>query len=382
MAARHQRETSRHLRGGVARSGVLLAVVLGVATPAAPIQWVTVGAASNPPDDEVSCKGGDPGVPCRTNLGSVPIVYRISKHEITNAEYGEFLNAVAAADPNDLFNPFMQAPPDGLPGTIVRLGSSGSYTYSVVPGFENNPVRYTSFGQAVRFANWLHNGAPVGAQDETTTEDGAYLLVGVALADVQRDPEAEYWIPSEDEWYKAAFYDPFLPRPDGSGQLGWYHDYATRSDVPPAGEVPPGSANAANLCPNATPASCLPGSSAGPDEPTDVGAYTGSPGPWGTHDQAGNLWEWTEDRAVLEGGGVVAVIHGSYFGRGTADSAAFYRSGAPLTCAGCGGIGIRVARLRARRGCGLGYEVALVLLLWRVPRRPVQQTAKLIAAAA
>ena len=41
--------------------------------------------------------------------------------------------------------------------------------------------------------------------------------------------------------------------------------------------------------------------------PTDVGAYTGTPSIWGTYDQGGNIYEWTEglagpDRRSLRGG--------------------------------------------------------------------------------
>ena len=42
----------------------------------------------------------------------------------------------------------------------------------------DRPVNYVSFWDAARFANWLHNGQPTGAQGAGTTEDGAYINVG------------------------------------------------------------------------------------------------------------------------------------------------------------------------------------------------------------
>jgi formylglycine-generating enzyme required for sulfatase activity len=43
----------------------------------------------------------------------------------------------------------------------------------VVADWADRPVNYVSWGDAARFANWLHNGQPSGAQDLTTTEEGA-----------------------------------------------------------------------------------------------------------------------------------------------------------------------------------------------------------------
>src|ERR1043166_7794532 len=94
---------------------------------------------------------------------------------------------------------------------IARAGVSGGYTYSVI-GSPNHPVTYVNWGDAVRFANWLHNGQPSGLQDATTTEDGAYTLNGALsnadLSAVSRNADASWFIPTENEWYKAAYYQP------------------------------------------------------------------------------------------------------------------------------------------------------------------------------
>jgi hypothetical protein len=54
-------------------------------------------------------------------------------------------------------------------GGITRSGSSGSFTYNAKPGREDMPVNFVSFYDALRFANWLHDGQ--GAGD---TETGTY----------------------------------------------------------------------------------------------------------------------------------------------------------------------------------------------------------------
>jgi len=155
----------------------------------------------------------------------------------------------------------------------------------------NRPVNYVSFWDACRFANWLHNGQPTGAQDPTTTEDGAYTLTAEGMADnsIARNDDANVWVPSEDEWYKAAYYK-------GGGTEAGYWYYATESDGAPTAEPPPGT-NPAYGSSNST------GDSPGAvGDLTDVGAYNANDGngefysdsAYGTFDQNGNVWEWNE----------------------------------------------------------------------------------------
>src|SRR5262249_30692306 len=138
-------------------------------------------------------------------LGAVSYRYNIGTYEVTNAQYAEFLNAVATSDPNELYRTGMGTVSDGSFGGITRSGSDGSYTYRPIAGRENMPVNYVTFYSAVRFANWMNNGQPTGAQSSGTTEGGAY-----AMADglgVTRNVAASIFLPNEDEWYKAAYYD-------------------------------------------------------------------------------------------------------------------------------------------------------------------------------
>lgn len=138
---------------------------------------------------------GNPGNPADTRYidsdhpsgaGSVAQVFNIGKTEVSNAQYVEFLNAVAGADPYGLYATNMST--DTL-GGIVRIGTSPNYLYSVKSpalggayDYANKPVVYVSPGDAMRFCNWLHNGQPHGAQLATTTEDGAYALNGAVTS--------------------------------------------------------------------------------------------------------------------------------------------------------------------------------------------------------
>ena len=137
---------------------------------------------------------------CHTNTWS-------PKYEITIAQYVEFLNAVADTDPNELYHPNM-----GFGFSITRSGSPGSYQYSADAGRATLPVSLVSFYSALRFANWLHNNKPnTGAQTNETTEDGAYTFSAIDVVG-PRNPGARAAIPTEDEWYKAAYYDSCLGR--------------------------------------------------------------------------------------------------------------------------------------------------------------------------
>jgi formylglycine-generating enzyme required for sulfatase activity len=223
------------------------------------IDWVTVG---------------DPGNACDTQaegcFGAVAYIYLISKHETTNAQYAEFLNAVAATDTYGLYHTEMGS---GY-GGITRSGSSGSYTYSVITEPEDRgdmPVNWVSFYDALRFANWLHNGQLSGAQDSTTTEDGAYTFSGATSVGA-RNAGATIFLTSEDEWYKAAYYDALSTS---------YFDYPAGSDVQTTCAMPGATANTAN-CDYVV------------YDLTNVGSYTGAASPNGSFDQGGNVMEWTE----------------------------------------------------------------------------------------
>ncbi|MCH7885555.1 MAG: SUMF1/EgtB/PvdO family nonheme iron enzyme [Planctomycetes bacterium] len=295
-------------------------LLLAGSTHAVEMEWVTVGDAGNPPDKRFA----EPG------YGNVDYLFQIGKYEVTNAQYAEFLNAVAADDPNALYNEEMAGGWHDI-GGITRTGSSGNYAYSVRPNRGRRPVNYVGWFDALRFANWMHNGQPTGPQDATTTENGAYDL---SQEDgVVRKFRARVFLPTENEWYKAAYYDK-----------GQYWSYPTQSHEKPTPEFPPG-ADMTNGSANYYSGRWV--------DPlyytTEVGAYGGKPsrGPYGTFDQGGNVWEWNETLLI---GGFRGVRGGSFHSANYLGLHAVYAYyfGPPRVSYYY--LGFRVARARERSG--------------------------------
>jgi formylglycine-generating enzyme required for sulfatase activity len=246
--------------------------------PPVVIETVTVGNPGN---------AGDPqGI--QGTFGAVDYLFAIGKYEVTAGQYTAFLNAVAATDRYALYNVNMWTKAEGC--KIERTGSPGNYTYSVAPDWANRPVNYVSWADAARFANWLHNGQPTGAQDLTTTEDGSYFINGInevsdgLLENVDREPEATWVIPTENEWYKAAYHK-------NDGVTGNFWNYPTSADNGVSYFlIDPDPGN------NAT----FSGGHVGewtigaPYYRTEVGAHENSASPYGTFDQGGNVMEFNE----------------------------------------------------------------------------------------
>ncbi len=261
---------------------VLLGATLATDAKAASISTVLVGNAGNA--GEVQPQG---------TFGSVGYDYQIGTTEVTNAQYAEFLNAKAASDPLGLYNTFMGSQ---ARGGITRSGTDGSYIYATKPNMGDKPVNYVSWYDAIRFANWLHNG-----QGSGDTETGSYTLLGGTPTpsnglSITRNSGATWVLPSENEWYKAAYHQPAAQGGDSDD----YWLYATGSNSAPTiatansvGDISNPGANVANYL-----------FGAGWNSLSDNVTTVGSAGPlsesyYGTSDQTGNLWEWNE--ALISG---------------------------------------------------------------------------------
>ncbi len=206
-----------------------------------------------------------------TGYGGVAHVYKIGKYEVTNAEYCEFLNAVAKSDTRDLYDPRMADEYGG----IDRGGNAGSFTYTVKSGMSKKPVGYVTWESCLRYINWLTNGP-----SSTETEKGTYDLKSGTIklpnhGELAKGETVTWVMPTENEWYKAAYYDP-----KKSGGAG-YWQYPGKGYTAPA----------ANINSNT---------------PNDGGSHTAALTAYGTYDQGGNQWEYNEsrfdDKVGLRGG--------------------------------------------------------------------------------
>ncbi len=277
---------------------VFVALSAGAATTRADInyQFVTVGNPGNTPDTAVMVQDGT------TGYGAVNYTYDIGKYDVTLNQYATFLNAVATSDPFGLYNPEMATIPN-IAG-ISRNGLEGGYTYSVI-GDGQRPVTYVNWFAAARFANWLENGQPFGLGEvAASTEKGAYNLNGATAGIFFRNPDATYWIPSENEWYKAAFYDPTL-----NAGSGGYWTYATRSNSLP-GNVVGNLPNQANFPLQIGTTQYIMSVTQstyydfGTNYLSPVGAFTDSASYYGTFDQAGDVYQWNDGVINSQGRGL------------------------------------------------------------------------------
>jgi formylglycine-generating enzyme required for sulfatase activity len=274
-------------------------VTVTVSTAATPVfaqsvnyELVPVGDAGNANDPATG------GI-----YGRVAYDYQIGKYDVTIGQYTDFLNAVAKTDTYSLYNAGMGT--DQNIRGISRTGVSGSYSYSVIgpsgttpagaSSPANRPITYVTWWDSARFANWMANNQPTGAQTSTTTENGAYNLAnwtsGTAPARNVTNPNTgatpTHVIPTENEWYKAAYYDPTL-----SG-TGGYYAYATKSNDAPGNIIGSGS-NQANYNNGVYSVTQSASYSASQNYLTDVGAFSASGSFYGTFDQSGNVFQWND----------------------------------------------------------------------------------------
>ena len=277
---------SRFAGGFLIAASLAMAAVLVFIKPAraVTIDWVPVGDPGNPNDT--------PGYWGR-NAGAVTESFQIMKFEWTNSQYAAFLNAVdpQGANPNGIWNSSMGS---AARGGITNTGSTDGSRYAVRSDMGNKPVNYVSWFDVARVANWLHNGElTYGSSNATASapqNTGAYTL-GTATGGngVSKNANAQYFIPTYDQWYKAAFYKA------GSTNAG-YWVWATQSmgGAPPSAVTADGHGNgSAGSSGNSDNFSSAADWNGQDGNVTTVGT-NGGPSAYGTFDQGGNVMEWND----------------------------------------------------------------------------------------
>jgi formylglycine-generating enzyme required for sulfatase activity len=173
--------------------------------------------------------------------------FSIAKYETTNAEYCDFLNEY---DPRGQYWYSEME--------IQRSGSAGSYSYAVTAGRELYPIRYETYDEAVAMAEWK-----------------------------SRVTGQKYRLPTEQEWEKAAGWDPVEKK---------LYTYGFHQDT-----IDSTWCNYNNAY----------------GGPLAVGSFNGSGGKndarsyYGCYDMSGNVWEWTS--SPIADGSIFRVIRGGYW---------------------------------------------------------------------
>lgn len=340
------------------------------------IEFVTVGDPGNAgyPESTADWTGDYD----RRGRGAVGYEYRIGRTEITSGQWMEFLNAFA--------------PRPIAPRVLELLGNHNDFyfgpNWSGAQRVDADPVQRTAryelrtdtpdaahvpvwgigWRMAAMYTNWLHNDKSLewdalltGAYDtrpwDRRPDTGGYT------DSLAHEPDAKFWIPSLDEWAKAAYYDPDR---FGPGQGGWWRRHYRSDEIPTPGY--PGN-------PGAQTSTGIPSIPEFDREVLNItlGSYTVSLSPWGLLDTAGGtqeiVTEWTSEDPLRH---YRVLTQGSYAGSSTVhpQGLEIYRAYASRAFAGgsnqlIGGdtvAGIRIAAAIPAPGAGGVMCVLLVMI--------------------
>ena len=212
---------------------------------------------------------------------------------------------------------------------ITKFNASQSLQITKSNGGANKAARFVSWNEAARFVNWLNTSQGYQAAYNFTTNgvnDNIALWsvsdAGYDSANLFRNSLATYVLPSMDEWYKAAFYNPITST---------YGDYATAN-----GSVPTAVANGtvANTA--------VYGGQSGPADITLAGGLSA----FGVMGLNGNVWEWEETSFGLNNssGSSMRGVRGGSWGSNSVNLSSSIRSNGNPTNESIL-IGFRVASL-------------------------------------
>ena len=303
------------------------------------------GAAITPFTDAIyaSCADAPASPPCQT-VGSVGYPYGIGQLEVTVSQYVAFLNT---ADPSGrnrhgLYsaNESSKAWPKYGQINLRAKAAPGRHYRVAYPEWADKPYGFANFLRTARFANSLSNGK-VLSKTPVSHDGFSYAIYKIRLSPKtergmydMRNPKTTrrrasgFVVPSQDEWIKAAYFDP-----NGGGTYS-YWKYPTNPgtffDQPTQLSPDPSAPNTATLDPttgdvtnsSTQPLAIYHGTSFPTWCPAQVSTSTcttvnplhlpasayqkiyqgsvgtvgqaGTFGPWGTLDQGGNAVEWTD----------------------------------------------------------------------------------------
>ena len=221
-------------------------------------------------------------------VGSVNYDYRVSKTETTRGQYAEFLNAVATSTsaPSYVQTLWSSTSTFGITRTVV----GGSYSYAAAA--PNLPVANVTWTSAARFVNWLNNGQVITSNTTTLNtilNSGAYTISSGTSGNTIVARNAGYttsgtsdkfFLPSANEWVKAAFYNP---------NTATYNTWQTNT----SGTATPLAVTSSTSTNISSANAGVYGMAAG-TTPLAVGSVTNTVSPYGLFDMLGNVAEMTD----------------------------------------------------------------------------------------
>jgi hypothetical protein len=352
-----------------------LPALAGAASPRATItvQTTEVGAPDNPDvaivpfTDAIyqSCADAPQSSstpPCQA-VGGVSYPYGIGELEVSVEQWVAFLNTAdpKGKDRHDLYSKTESSTAWPKYGQInfKKQAKKGGHYSVAYPNWADKPYGFANFLRSARFVNSLYNGRLLKKSASTvdgfeltsykvrlsrSSGRGMYDLAGSRGDGATRSAKRGFVVPSQDEWMKAAYFDPtgggtysYWKYPTNAGVFG--DDTATAPSTttldPTTGDVTNANTQplanyhasgeaAPSWCPSSVPAGdCTSVNPFGIDSTTYAEIYQGSlstsgqaltRSPWGTRDQGGNAVEWTDTitppPAGIEGARVWRRLHG------------------------------------------------------------------------
>ena len=202
------------------------------------MDFVTIGNPGNAADTT-----GNPNP-----AGAVAYTYNLGKYEVSR----------------DMITKANSAGSLGI--TMADMGARGGNGV-------NRPATGVSWYEAAKYVNWLNtstgNTAAYKFDGGGTFQLWSSTDAGYSSNNLFRNSLAKYWLPSRDEWYKAAY-----------GNLnGTWNNYPTGSDSAPTAVAGGTAANTAVY--------------QGQTSPADI-TSAGGLSAYETMAQGGNVWEWME----------------------------------------------------------------------------------------
>jgi formylglycine-generating enzyme required for sulfatase activity len=215
------------------------------------MEFVTIGNAGNTADTT-----GDPNP-----AGAVGYTYDIGKFEVSE---------------------------DMITKYNANFGNANSLAITTDARGANKPATSVSWNAAARFVNWLNTstGNPAAYKFATGSGVNANIALwtsvdaGYDASNPYRNSLAKYVLPSYNEWYKAAYYNP---------SDSTYYDYANGSDTRPTAVISGTASNTAVYTQSGE---------ASPTGPADVN-NAGGLSPYGVMGLGGNVYEWEESSGDL-----------------------------------------------------------------------------------